>query len=277
MVVWDWKTGELVQFHDLSGYTLLNLSQVLDLSSTDRSELLQVCAEAIFLDEFRIAVIPDHLAPTELAVFNTRIPQDHPGYLQRLAFPPEFCNRYAQICVDHGQGLGTPNKGEGLLPDPAQAVITIDIWRDEELRFSLVVPTQVLVEQVYSVCTDSPLPWDEWGRDTVTIEFLSDDTYGLFTFVHGARVMIAEPFSARSPGGYYVRTFDFSRCGRGSLPLRGGADGTERRVLFEDGANIRFEPDCKIGPWDDLESLSDGSLICLVSFLANYTGIEVVG
>jgi len=103
IVVWNWKTGELVRFHDLSGHTSLNLPQVFDLS---RSELIGVGPKAVFLDEFRVAVVLYDLFATELAVFNTLIPQDHPVYLQRLAFPPEFSHRHTQLHVDHSYSQG---------------------------------------------------------------------------------------------------------------------------------------------------------------------------
>ena len=114
----------------------------------------------------------------------------------------------------------------------------------------------------------------------MAIEVRSDSAVRLFTFVHGTRVMIAEPYSFHRPGGHYhyrIRTFDFSQRGRGSPLLRGGVDGTGGRVRFEDGANVRFEPGGGIGPWGGLRSLGDGILIRLVSCLAHYAGSEVVG
>ena len=239
--------------------------QVLDLSSTDGSELVNKSAQAIFLDEFRVVVIPDRLAITELAVFDTLIPQDHPGYLQRLMFPPEFCNKPAKIHVDGDRDLGTPDKDEVLLPDPAQAVLALCIAQDQG-SVLLVVRTQVLVKQVDSVRTDCRIPWDEWGRDAVAIQLQGDE---VFTLVHGAQVMVV-------CDSYNIRTFDFGQRGHGSLPLQRRGDGPERRVLFGDGVNVRFKPD-RICPWGSLESLSDGSVINLVSFLAHYVTREVVG
>ena len=112
----------------------------------------------------------------------------------------------------------------------------------------------------------------------MTIQVQNDFGHRSFTFIHGAQVMIAHPFSLHGLGGYHIRTFDFSRRGRGSLPLRDWADDkTERSLLFEDGANLRFEPDGSIELWDELQSLSDGSLIHLASCLTHYVGSEVVG
>ena len=187
-------------------------------------------------------------------------------FLQRLAFPLEFHGMCANMHIDLGRDLGTPNKDEVLLPDPAQAVLVMDIWADRELRILLVVRTQVLVKQTYSVRAGSPVPWDEWGRDAMAIEVQNDGGHRMLTFVHGAQVMIARASSLRGLGNYDVRTFGFSQRGRKSLPIRGEAD-AERRVLFEAGVNLKFEPDDGIGPQGELKPLSDGSLICLVSYL----------
>jgi len=203
----------------------------------------------------------------ELAVFNTLVPQGHPGYMRRLVFPLEFRNKWANMHIDLDRDLGTPNTDEKLLPDPAQVVLVVDLGRLQKQRILLVIRTQVLVEQVHSVRADAPVPWDEWGRDAVAIQVQNDSLFSLFTFVHGAKVMIAQPLSLGGLSNYHVRTFDFSQRGRGSLPLRDGADGTVRRALFEDGENLRFESDNDIGRCGDLRLLGDGSLIRLVSCL----------
>ena len=278
MVVWNWKTGEPVRFRDLSGHVLLNLAQVLDLSSTDRGELVKSSARVAFLDEFHLAVIPDVWAITELAVFNTLIPQDHPGYLQRLTFPPEFCNKSAKIHVDGDRDLGTPNQDEALLPDPAQMVLVIDLQQDRDIRIFLVVRTQVLVEQVHSVRIDCRVPWDEWGRDTVAIYAHGPEGgYRSPVFVHGAQVMIAWSSLHHFPDECHVHTFDFSQRGRGFLPLQSGADGTGRRAKFEDGVHLRLEQDLVVRLFDVLRSFSDGSLIRLVGCLAHHVGSGAVG
>jgi len=259
--VWNWKTGKLVRFRDLIDDTLLNLPQLLVLSSKDGSGLTNVDTLAIFLDESHVVVIPNRSAITELAMFNTLVPQHRPGYMRRLDFPLEFCNKRV-MHVNLDRDLGTPNM---LLPDPAQAVLVLDLGRDQEHYILLVVRTQALIEQVHSVRADIRVPWDEWGTDTVSIRV--QNSHRLFTFVHGAQVMVAWPFlgSLRGLRSYRIRTFDFSQRGRGSLPFRDGADGTGRRLLFEDGEYLRFESDETIDLWDELQSLGDGSLIRLVS------------
>jgi len=102
ILVWDWKTGELLRLCGLNGYiSLSSPHQVLDILSTDRRELIEGDPQVIFLDEFRIVVIPTGWALTELGVFNTLIRQDHPGNLRRFGFPTEFRNWRAKIFVDH--------------------------------------------------------------------------------------------------------------------------------------------------------------------------------
>lgn len=56
--------------------------------------------EIVFLDEFRMAVLPDRSGITELIVFNTLIPQGSPGNLQRLRLPRRFYGLFADIHVD---------------------------------------------------------------------------------------------------------------------------------------------------------------------------------
>ena len=268
IVVWNRKTGESVRFCDLGGHIFLNLPQVLDLSTVG-NELVNKNTEAIFLNEFRVVIFDRWAITDSLVVFDTLVPQYHP---QRLLFPLEFRNTSVGICVDHGRDLGTPDKDEVLLPDPAQAVLIIELGQDREHQMLLVVRTQILVNWVDSVRADYRVPWDEWGRDTVAIQVQNDGDHETFTFVRGAQVMIMR--APRGSGCYEVRTFDFSQRGRGSLPLRGGADGTGR-TLFEDGINLRFEPGLFFGAFDALESFSDGSLIHLVSCLTHYVRSEV--
>lgn len=280
IVVWNWKTGDLVRFCCSSSHALLTSSQVLDLSSTDGSGFVGEDTQAIFLDEFRVAVIPNKSATTELVVFNTLIPWGHPGHLQRLALPSEFRGKCANIRIDHGWNLGTLNRDEVLLLDPAQAVLVMELGGRLEPLVLLVVRTQALIEQTYSARVDLSLPLDEWGRDAAVISIPRNNSHILYTFVHGAQVIVVQTsiFGRLDlHGGYHIRTFDFSWRGRGSLPLRGGAGGTERMLLFEDGVCLRFEPDDSIDPWDVLQSSNDGSLIHLVSYLSQSISGEIVG
>ena len=269
IVVWNWKTRDVVRFCCSSSHALLTSSQLLDLSSIDGSGLVGKGTQAIFLDEFRVAIIPDKSATAELVVFNTLIPQGHPGHLQRLAFPPEFRGKRANIRIDHGWNTGTLNRDEVLLLDPAQAVLIMELGGRPEPLVLLVIRIQALIEQTYSTRADLSVPLDEWGRNAAVISVPTNHSRILYTFIHGAQVIFVQTsiFGRLDlRGGYHVRTFDFSWRGRGSLPLRGGAGGTKRMLQFEDGVYVRFEPDDSIDPWDVLQSSNDGSLIHLVSY-----------
>jgi len=116
-----------------------------------------------------MALIPDERAITELAVFNTLIPQDDPGNLRVFGLPQEFHDRPVRIFVDHDRDLGTPNRDEALIVDPAQAVLVMDIGECGEHRILLVVRTQVF-DQPYSVRADSYVHWDEWMEYAVVME-----------------------------------------------------------------------------------------------------------
>ena len=105
----------------------------------------------------------------------------------------------------------------------------------------------------------------------MAIQVQNDGGFRLFTFVHDAQVMVVRALSPHGLCDCDVRTFDFSQRGRSSLPLRGGAGGTQRKALYEDGVDLEgFEPDGSINPWYPLQSLSDGRLFHMVSFLAHY-------
>ena len=269
ILVWDWKTGELVRSCGSNGYiSLSSPHQVLDLLSTDGRELVTYNAQVIFLDEFRMAVIPSWLDITEFAVFNTLIPQDHPGNLRRFGFPPQFRNWHAKIFVDHDRDLGTPNRDEALIADPVQALLVMELMEFAGPHALLVVRTQPF-DQPYPVHGDSSVvPWAEWGRYVVVLWVPELHVPELFVLVHGAQVMVAwVPYSGGwYPQGnpcYHVRTFNF---GQGSpLPLWSGDNETGWRALFEDGVSFTFESGIDTRGKNELRLLSDGSLFYLVS------------
>jgi len=269
------------EFCDSNGYiSLSSPNQVLDLLSNDGRELITYNPRVIFLDEFRMVIISSRLAITELAVFNTLIPQDHPGNLRRFGVPLKFRDWHAEIFVDHDRDLGTPNGDEALIADPVQAVLAIKLRQSAEHCAFLVVRTQAF-DQPYSEHGDSSIvPWAEWGRYVVVLWAPELHTPELLTLVHGAQVMVVQVYYSRDwhQEGYpccHVHAFDF---GRGSpLPLRRGDNGTGWMAWFEDGVSFRFESDIDMRGTNELMSLSDGSLFHLVSRLPQYRGSEVVG
>ena len=272
--VWDWKTGDLVMLLRFASRSLLTSpSQLLELSSTDESKLVTRDTQVAFLDEFRVVVLPLAAAIAELIVINTLVPQYDTGGLRRLVLPQRFHGKYTTIRIDHDRPLGTLNRYDPLIADPAQAVLVLDIENSRGPRFFLVVRIQALVEQTRLTGAGPCVPWDEWCGDAVVMGIpIQDDEPNVF--VHGAQVVVVW---APSDQDWRVLTLDFSRRGRNFLPrLDGGNGGTEKCVLFEDERDLRFEPCDGMSIWADLNSLRDGSLFHLVSRSSLPIGSEVI-
>lgn len=241
--------------------------QVLNLSSDEKSEFIVLNSTFIFLDEFRMAFTPRELNIAGLVVFNTLIPQGCPGYLQLLEFPPDLHSQLVHIHVDRDRHMGTHNRDEILIADPAQAVLAMEPWRNRTSLVLLVIRMQALIERTCSIRADLRVPWDEWGRDAVSIEAQERPGCVFSTLVHGARVVVVQ--TQLGSQSNEVRTFNF--CQRSSLPLQEGGGVTKRRALFEDGVCSNFrsglDPDSlRVQPL----SLSDGSLFYVVSCLPQY-------
>lgn len=226
-----------------------------------------------FLDEFRIVVLSDKQRTVGLVVFNTIIPQYHPGILRRLALPHETF----AIIVDRDRPLGIMDVDEPLITDPTQAILVVEPVNN--LDPPVVVTMQALVGQTHPTCADSLIPWNEWGRDAVIMEILLLVHYSrLQTFVHDAQVVVAFTCSDSWDFPAYccgVQTFDFSRRGCSSLLLRGGE--TRRGAPIGGEDSFRFGPGGPMIPRRGLGSLSDGSLFYLVGRFSKSTGSNLIG
>ena len=251
--------------------------QVLDLSSERDGKLVTLNAQVVFLDEFRIAIIPDGFGMTELTVFNTLIAQDRPGNLRQLVLPGQFLDRTARIRVDHDRPLGARNGGGPLIADPVQGVLIVELGGLRPPVF-LVARTQALIEQIGSTRADSGsrIPWNEWGRGAVVMEVQTPGGYPC-TFVLGTQVVVVKVYDA---GGrdrrHNVQTFDLSWRGCGPLPAWFESR-TEKRALVKDEGCPMFGLGGGAGWSDKLGLLSDGSLFYLVSCLSRSAGSEAVG
>ena len=240
--------------------------QVLDLPNGLAGRMDQV----VFLDEFRIVVLPDRQGgSTELTVFNTLVPEHHPQNTRRLELPLSFHNRAAEIRVDHDRPLGTPNGDEPLIADPDQVILVMELMEGSKAHVFLVVRMQALIGPIYSTHPGSKVPWDEWGRGAVIAEV---PTLGRnpCTFIHGAQMVTVREYIVRLSGKYSVQTFDFSRRGCGSLQVQGRGGGAEEIVLSQDEGRLIFELDDGTSPLDGLKLLGDGRLFYLVSCLPSH-------
>ena len=224
-----------------------------------------------------MAVIPGGIGITKLTVFNTLVPQDHPGNIRQLGLPQEYHERTAKIYVDHDRLLGMPNRDEPLIADPAQAVFVVKLmgdWESESPAF-LVVRMRTLIKQTYSTRADSYVPWSEWGRDAVVMEGSALQC----VFVHGARVVVVREYIGRDlgwPRPCIVQAINFSLQGCSFLPVWAGGGGTEKRVLLQG----RGFPTSWLNGRDQTsahELLSDGNFFFLVSCLSQSAGSEAVG
>jgi len=175
--------------------------------------------EVTFLDEFRMAILPDESTITELVVFNTLIPQYQPGNLRRLEMPQHFHSQRTKVHIDHDRPLGTPDKDEPFITDPAQGVIVVELMRGWDRNVFFVIRTQALIEHTCSTPAGPRVPWDEWWRDVVVMEVLAWDCTP-YAFVHGAQVVVmwshVTTSQARLRGrAYYgVHILDFSQRGQ---------------------------------------------------------------
>jgi len=218
---------------------LMSLSQVFDLSSVDGSGALALPSWARFLDEFRIVITHDG-GCNGLFVFNTLIPQDHPGNFRWFGFPLKYFGQGNRTHLDHERSLGIVNRDESFIVDPTQDIFIVD-FRNPDRRVFLILQTRLVIEYVCLEPVDVRISWDEWGRDAVVMEvpFSLDHVV-----VHGARVLTID----RGEGDHQTHVFDFSRRRIAALSLSDEVgDGTWRRAVFEDG--FVFEGDGSLDLW----------------------------
>ena len=220
-------------------------------------------------------------------VFNTLVPRHHPGHLGReLGLPDWFHDKRwtVRVHTDGDRPLGTADGDEPLIPDPAQAVLVIELVNDWDRTF-LIMRTQTLIDQTPSTCTpDSHLdyvPWDEWRGDTMVLDAQMRNS-GRRIFIHGAQVeLMWYPLPGADWEGQYVgvQTFDFSRRGRSSMRLVGrGKGGTLFTVPLDGGRCFKFEPDDTLTMVDtEPRTLNDGSFFYLVSCHSQSVGRGVIG
>lgn len=266
VVVWDWKTGDLVRtLRSQSGFSHVNF-QVSDHSSTDKSRLIDRDCQVAFLDEFRIMVL-NYKPSTHgtLTVFNTLVPQDPLRYLRQFGLPSKYLGRNAHVYLDRDRSLGSVNRDGCLLVDPAQAILAVGISPGSRgnKETLLILRTQSLIECVCSMRADVQIPWDEWLSGAVAMESPIFRKDSVIT-IHGTRMLVGD---SRHHERYRIHVFDFSRLGSAALQISDENDGrTEKKVIFKDGRSCEFE----VGDEEyvqGLESLGDSIMVNIVSVL----------
>jgi len=219
---------------------LMPPSQVFDLSNTDESDAITSDCQIDFFDEFRIIVTHDDHA-TDISVFNTLVPQDHPGNFLRFKLPWEHFNPTVRIHLDRDRPLGIVSRDGPLITDPTQDVFIVDS-RVFGRRIFLILRKQLVIGYTCSEYTDVPIPWNEWGKDAVFMD-IPVGYINSNAVVHGSRVLVVG-----CKRGHQIRAFDFNRKGIADLPLLDDDDGKRwRSAALEDG--FMLKGDEELDPW----------------------------
>ena len=203
----------------------------------------------------------------DFTIFDTFVPPNHQVHSRRFCVPTRYRDWFAVLHVDGDRCLGT--LGKPLATDPAQAVLAIGLVSPDGLQVLLIVKIQTLIEYVRSMHMDSDtrVPWEEWGSGAAVMEVPGCICAyeGPFLFIQGVRMT----WVYVTPGvdGLYhphLCSFDLSRRGWNILPFRDEGNGTERRVLFEDGRQISLQGHEGMVE-SQFDSLGDGKFMYLVS------------
>ena len=203
-------------------------------------------------------------------IFNTSVPQGHPGNMRQFRLPPEYPGRGVWVYFDHDRSSGTVNRDGHLIIDPTQAIFIMSLSTSPQgSEVILILRIQSLIEHACSIRTDAKIPWDEWGRGVVVMENPTGYVHST-TIVHGPRMLVLRSTRERRKPHYRIHTFDFSRRGSAALPLSDGGDGaTGRRATFEGGQNCVFEVGGGMNV-QDIESLGDSMVVHIVSLLSSH-------
>lgn len=247
VVVWYVKTGGSVStlWSGSNHLLLTRLVQVLEVSTGDGGVLIKGSPDAAFLDEFRMVVssYDGGTGTPELIVFDTRIPQDHPGCFRRFGLPPRYHHHSPHITIDGDMPLPAVTRDGPVSVDPTQAVIVVELGRPTaaDRRDFLIVRAHSLIGCRFPACTDSFIPWEDWGEGSVTMEIPLRLTM-VSTFVHGTHVVVAVLFASGNVPAHGLYTFDLSKRDCHASPLWSEGSGVgERRCGLEDGRKLVFE------------------------------------
>jgi len=228
-----------------------------------------------FVDEFRMMVLTTKSTQDvpEFTLFDTLVPRGHPVNSRRFCVPSKYHNWIPSMYVDNDRCLGTLDRDRPLITDPTQAVLVVKLVKPRMSPVLVIVRIQTLIEHVCSTSTDTCdtcVPWDVWGRSAAVMEVQTHGSAhgGPYPLVQGAHVLLVKMHTTSSTDGssrnHYLHTFDLSLRGCSLLPLWGEGDGTERRVLFEDGQKFLLQGAGWMLEWG-FNPLGDGKFMYLVS------------
>jgi hypothetical protein len=125
----------------------------------------------------------------ELFVFNTLVPQGHPGDIRRLELPSEYRWKIPTIHLGCNGLPETLNRDGPLLVDSSQTIFLIDSLSYQGPRTIFILRIQDLIEHVSSVRAEIRIPWHEWGRDAMTMGTQAGRSFEP-VIIHGSRVLV---------------------------------------------------------------------------------------
>ena len=281
LIVWNWRTGDVVRVIDLHLIPTLTtpLLQVLKRSCVEDSFLSYPYSEFTFLDEFRLLTSTGlhtmDVHELDLIVFDTSIPQQSQYSWRRFNIAPMHNDRYARspwawgawIYTDGDRSRGEGSRGEPLVVDPTQSVVVLVLYHHECGYITggeviLVIRAATLVGYMSSTRNELFIPWDDWKRDAMVVEVPHYGISYVRTFVLGSHVLLVT-YNWRDNGGRYrVQAYDFSRWGCRTLVRVG--DGEKERMVMPNPEKIWFPRENSNG-LENMRALGDCLVSCAVS------------
>jgi len=228
-----------------------------------------------FLEEFRLVASSGGVISREdelgLVIFDTSLPKQSPDSSRWLNIAPTHHKRYAmnprswdaRIHTDSERSQGEASCDGPFIVDQTQSVVVIVLHHRGRVALPgadmiLVIRTASLVGYLASTSSSRPVPWDEWKRDVMVVEFPNNDTSYVRTFVLGTRVLL---MTCDSRGYCHVQVHDFSRCGCKALVHVG--DGGEERRVMPNLEKVRSLRGPNIG-LERMRTLGDSLVMCTV-------------
>ena len=133
----------------------------------------------------------------ELFVLNTQLPRHDPRSWRLLQLPPLAHHGTYKVITQYGDPLA---ERSGFSADPAQRNFLLYSY-----GLTLVVPVEVLKRTMAPVRDDPRIPWEEWGKDVITIQPRPDT----WTFQ-----LVDTKALALGRSEEYVEIYDLSKMGR---------------------------------------------------------------